>query len=232
MSIPTQAEAYNFIHEFLSEITPFVENEFDIKIDLTPVITNKDLKYYGRAGYVNGRQTFRLNIGALLKYQVNAYREYKALDRFYGIGSFATEDWREWLKALILHEMSHVIQFSLPNQKTDLHISDRRFKRLGFFENGHGDFFRRIYKILRNEFLPGKEPLREDIKAFSGKEYKRKTFVQNHPMVGSEFETSLGKVVVLSYHTNRPKYPFVIRTETGKKYKVYEHFLQNSKNEG
>ena len=232
MSIPTKMEAFNFIHNFLEEITPFVENEFDIKVNLSPVITTKDLNVYGRAGYVNGRQTFRLNIGALLNYQVNAYREYKALDRYYGIGSFATEDWREWLKAIILHEMSHVIQFTLPNCDSNLRVYGQNFKKLGTFENGHGNFFRRIYKILRNEFLPGKEPLREDIPAFSGKTYKRKSFTEMHPMVGGEFNTSLGNVAVLSYHTNRPKYPFVIKCADGKKYKVSENFLMNSENWG
>jgi hypothetical protein len=72
------------------------------------------------------------------------------------IGAFKSEDWRVCVRALISHELAHCVQFTLPVSESTLRDAtqaETAFHGLGVYSNGHGEFFQKIYCVLRKEFV-------------------------------------------------------------------------------
>ena len=72
------------------------------------------------------------------------------------IGAFKSRDWQVCVRALISHELAHCVQFTLPISESTLRDTtqaETAFHGLGLFSLDHGDFFKKIYRVLRKQFV-------------------------------------------------------------------------------
>lgn len=81
---------------------------------------------------------------------VTGFIEYQDYADNQHIGAFKSNDWKTCARALIAHELAHCVQFTLPNESLS---SESAFHGLGPYSSGHGEFFRKIYSVLRRNFV-------------------------------------------------------------------------------
>lgn len=240
---PTTSEITNYVRETLLEIRDEVKTEFEFDVKSLKVEINfkSGSKRIGLGGLDKNFKPFiRLTVGDLLSREVVAFSEYPALSKYSAIGSFYTNDWKMWIRALILHELSHAIQMTMifnPKQFSFFKPvgSYLTFGKLGVSESNHGSFFRNIYYILRNKFLNAHiershSYIRNNFKVDETTVAKAKV---SFGEAGQHIRTSLGMLVVGEtklriagtnavfdgYKPSNHKYPFLIKIN-GKRYKA------------
>lgn len=236
--IPTRNEVKAFATAKIEEIKAFANVYFDLQIDKMIIDINfKDTDRLGLGGRKGSLPFLRFNLGRLVKYGVKGYNEYSTLQSYVGVASFYTTNWKLWLETLIIHEFAHVVQFALPLSASKLQSRYNYFDKLGRFENGHGDFFRAIYRVLRNEFVNDRisdvyhrvdvfdmtdDDKKERVAAKVAKRAKQISTV--HPLMGSKIPYK-GKVYVISEFNKRaPKYALVGIASCGARLRMPESY--------
>lgn len=151
----------------------WAKEHFDL--DNLPIkLTVSDAKrnYYGQASVKRDKQerfeAFRIQISShqALRYPVKAVSEYASFNKSKVIGGFETNDWRVWLRCLVAHEMSHVVQYALRfaafeakafgrehSRVTNWDGSTPVFGKMGPYESHHGNFFQHIYADFRRHWI-------------------------------------------------------------------------------
>ncbi|MNK47836.1 hypothetical protein D3C87_666560 [compost metagenome] len=238
--IPTRTEVTAFATAKIEEIKTFANKHFDLKIDRMIIDINfKDTNRLGLGGRKGAYPFMRLNLGKLVKYEVKGYNEYATLQSYVGVSSFYTTNWKLWLETLIVHEFAHVVQFALPNSTSKLQSRYNYFDKLGRFENGHGDFFKAIYRVLRNEFVNDRiSDVYHNVEVFdipdedkqeriaARKEKRAKQISTEHPLMGSKIPYK-GKVYVISeYNKRAPKYALVGVAACGARLRMPEDYAR------
>jgi hypothetical protein len=233
--IPTQNEVAAHLKSSFHRMVRFANIRFDISSDLARTAFTasfRDCKRLGMGGIkcVRGvrRPFIKLNIHDVIKYPVVGYSEYRSFNDNRRIGGFRTTDWRLWVDALIAHELAHVIQFILPGSQSRLRKDAVTFEGLPRFESNHGDFFRAIYAILREEFV---NPQLDAIGGFQGSNFnkpegtvsprmQRTRITENFPFQGRKVHLGSLRLEVIEFNRSARKYPFVAITPAGKRYKI------------
>lgn len=237
--LPSKNEVTEYANTRYYEFVQFAREKFEIcdSIPFWLEIQNKGVSgYTGLGGYRLAKKGklegpfIRLEIHDIINYPVLAYNEYASIKKISGLQSFETNDWKEWLDALILHELAHAIQYAMyfrSHSFGTLVRSDNvlHFKYVGSYEKGHSNFFKRIYFILREKFLN----YRIKNKVFYSKTInnfdkpvtsKLKT---DHRFVGRTVKLNdLGVCKVVGHNPRAKKYPFIVETAGKKRYKVPE----------
>lgn len=236
--IPTRNEVMAYATAKIEEIKAFANTYFDLQIGRMLLDINfKDTNRLGLGGRKSGLPFMRLNLGRLVKYEIRGYNEYSTLNSYVGISSFYTTDWKLWVDALVAHEFAHVVQFALPYSTSNLRTGDKYFNKLGRYENGHGPFFRAIYRVLRNKFVNDRvtdcygpvpvfdipsDDMQERIAAKVAK--REKQISKDHPLMGSKIPYK-GKVYVISEFNKRaPKYALVGVAACGARLRMPESY--------
>lgn len=96
-----------------------------------------------------------LELGEYLD-EITGFTEYRDYADDVYIGAFKSTDWRACVRALISHELAHCVQFTLPVSESALRDNtqaEAAFHGLGVYSNGHSEFFQKIYRVLRREFV-------------------------------------------------------------------------------
>lgn len=233
-NVPSKNEVFVFANSFVSQLKEFAKTEFDLDLsNFTPTIKFTNANQLGLAGRRNGRPFMMVNFGYITKYPVLAYDEYKRLSSKASIGSFYTNDWKLWAEALILHEFAHVIQFNIIESRSKLKLSQNVINGYGIFESGHGSFFQRIYKTLRDKFLNHK--IRPSY-CHIGKQFdvpktdvrvKKSTVTEDHPFMGVRISLHNMVYTVVGYDKRKYKYPFIVQNDMGQKFRVSERYVKS-----
>jgi hypothetical protein len=155
--LPTGKEITARTKLVIDEITQFVREEFELPaFKVTYKLTGKSDRSWCRFT-ITGPQ-IQLGVQSLLSKPVRAFVEYKSFNNYLEVGGFKTDDWRLHHDAVIVHEMSHAVQFAL------IAIQGRGMRArvympgMGYTETGHGSFFLAIYKRLRARFINDRVP--------------------------------------------------------------------------
>lgn len=233
---PTQTQVSRHISAIIAEYIAFARERFDVDISsLKPIITFRKTLRLGSGGLDKHNNPYmRLNLGSIVQHDVLAYNEYKDLARYRSIGGFATNNWQHWIEALVLHEVAHVVQFSLPYSKSKLRISAKTYNTIGHYENGHGKFFQTIYHVFREKFLNhkidaaklGNQPRMFDCPN-DALPVKRKTIIATHPYLGKLVMLRGSRFEVVEYIKSNRKYPIIVCQVNGtKRFKMSEKSYQ------
>lgn len=234
VNVPTKNEVLAHATSFIAELKEFARSKFDLNLPtFTPTIKFTNANQLGLAGRRDGQPFMMVNFGHIIKYPVLAYDEYKRLAPKASIGSFYTNDWKLWVEALILHEFAHVIQFNIITSKSKLKLSQNVIDGYGIFETGHGRFFQRIYKTLRDKFLNHK--IRPSY-CHIGKQFdmpktdrpvNKSTVTTEHPLMGVRISLHSQVFTVVGYDKRKYKYPFIVQSDAGQKFRVSEKYVKS-----
>lgn len=233
---PDKLEVRTHVAELIAKLKVYAKTEFDVNVDiLRPVITFNICNRKGWGGIDKiKRPVMRLNLGEVVSYPVVGYSEYASLARNPAIGSFYSTNWKHWVSALVIHEFAHVIQFSLPHSNSKLKKGANFYERLGRHEGGHGYFFQRTYKILRDEFLnaeierPAYGKLAKDFEVPADQVAAKKDYSTCHYLVGKNLLINSTVYTVLGLKTSNRKYPIIAVSKTGRRVKMSVDFAENS----
>lgn len=236
--IPTKSEVLAYANAKIEEMKVFSNKRFDLQIDRMIIDINfKDTNRLGLGGRHNGLPFIRFNLGKLIKYEVAGYNEYANLQRYVGITSFYTKSWKLWLDALIAHEFAHAVQYALPISRSSLSQGKNYFQGLGKAESGHGPFFRKIYRILRDEFVNmNVSDVYHSVKHFdipeeviadivAAKKAKRAAAMHtDHYLIGSKIPFRNKIYTIREVNTRSRKYPLVAYNDSGERLNMPEDY--------
>lgn len=156
---PSLVEIETRIHDVLPKYVEWAKTEFhlkdfDVKVRFNKRVNGRSLAY--------GHGVISLAVNDILKKPLLGFREYPSYENDYEIGSFETNDWKLWLDATLIHELSHLVQFNLGFMDSYHPLRSARnfkyFDGLGEVEYGHGEFFRSIYSSMRRRFINKRVP--------------------------------------------------------------------------
>lgn len=151
----TEAHVHNYALVVSRVMTEFCRRRFNLGEDWTPVVrcdfNPRRRRSWGGLRRVGGRDNPCVPFMSLVLSRYvggqaqTVYNEYKRFASDPVIGSFNATNWEMALAALIAHEIAHCVQFTVKDPEV--------LKELGEPTKGHGDFWRKIYAILRQEFV-------------------------------------------------------------------------------
>lgn len=151
----TDARVHNYALVVSRVMTEFCRKRFKLGDDWTPVIrcdfNPRRKRSWGGLRRVGGRGNPRVPFMSLVlgRYIGDApettFNEYRRFASDPVIGTFEGTNWQMALACLIAHEIGHCVQFTVRDEDV--------LKELGKPTSGHGDFWRKIYAILRQEFI-------------------------------------------------------------------------------
>lgn len=168
--LPTGKEITARTAILVEEISKWARDEFELPdFSVTYALKAKTDRMWCRGGI---KPYMQLGVKSLLSREVVAFIEYKSFNNYLEVGGFKTDDWRLFLDACIVHEMSHAIQFELRKKWSKIARDNPgtipcRTQRgdvmylvpgLGWSESNHGSFFLHIYKRARNRFVNDRVP--------------------------------------------------------------------------
>jgi hypothetical protein len=202
----------DFANEEINRQVKFCQETFDLPQDWLPCVA---LNFSSKTKASEaGRNVERKPyvILELLRFQfpVMGHLEYPEYAKNMFIGSFKSQDWKLVLTALISHELSHAVQFTLAYNETSLRDTTSptaAFLGLGVFLDTqaevHGKFFQSIYRKLRKEFVNAAvEPYCMGIDPPSVPK-------ASHPLNGKVFHhVELGKCTVIHYNEKAKVYKY------------------------
>ena len=154
----TQKIVEEFARQEIARQVKFCQTYFDLTDEWQPYVK---LNFSARnKASEAGRNVLQkpymiLELGDYL-FPLTGFREYDEYASNMFIGAFKSSDWQVCLRALISHELAHCVQFSLPVSESTLRDAtqaEAAFHGLGVYSLGHGAFFRKIYRVLRQEFV-------------------------------------------------------------------------------
>ena len=141
-------EINKYANDYSRKITSWVVDNIYSDFTLTVKLDWSNKRVASRGGlYATGPG---INIAMASAYpnnkgEVYKFYEYKSYDLDKTIGGFYAKDPLLKLEALLLHEISHAVQFF-------------SYKKTGSRCKPHGPVFKNYYRILRTEFLNHKLP--------------------------------------------------------------------------
>lgn len=201
-----------FANEEIARQVKFCKSKFDLDEDWHPYVK---LSCYSKtkasqAGRNILEKPFMCLELASFCDNVTGFLEYDAYTNNMLIGSFKSTDWETCLRALISHELSHCIQYTISYSKTSLRDSTTAavaFHGLGEFHEGqteaHGKFFQSIYRELRKEFV------NQYIGPYCMGIEPQPIPTSKHPLVGKSFHhIELGKCTMIDYNERARKYKY------------------------
>lgn len=171
--LPTAQEFKAAALDEVFAMQTWAKDHFDLSnLPIKLTVSDARRNYYGQASVKRDKeerfQTFLIQISShqVLRYEVQAVSEYASFNKSKVIGGFETNDWRVWLRTLVAHEMSHVIQYALRFAAFDAKAfgSDHSrvtgwngatpvFGKMGPYESHHGNFFQHIYADFRRKWI-------------------------------------------------------------------------------
>jgi hypothetical protein len=175
-----------------------------------------------------------------LREEIQAFVEYASYNDLPEIGGFETNDWRIAVESIVAHELSHITQFALKDagSRHPLFIDrgDRSlfFEGLGRYESGHGDFFRKIYRRFRRQFInhrvpasaftnPKKEFVEGDLF-----ETRMKVKTGQHPLVGIKFDFKGQQFEIAGLNPRNARlYGYMVKNSNGTLLRCKLSFLFN-----
>lgn len=235
---PTQSEVAAHLKGSFARMMRFATERFDLGgsggiSNALLTFSFRDCKRLGLGGIKNirgvRRPFIKLNLHNVVSYPVVGFSEYRSFNGSTRIGGFPTQDWRQWVDALLAHELAHVVQFVLPGSTSALRVSAVQFDGLPRYEGNHGDFFKAIYGILRAQFING------EVKSIGthapGKDFdipagtlptrlQRTRITENFPFQGRMVHLGSLRLEVIEFNKSARKYQYVAQTPTGKRYKI------------
>jgi len=173
VTIPTTQQFKQVALQTVNDIQAWAKDTFCLaQLPVKLTITDRRLRFYGQAQVLRDKQEnfqafgIKLSSHDFTHYQQIAVCEYKSYNGHPEIGGFESSDWMLGVRALVAHEMSHVIQFALKMSAFDhkavgsehpLVTSWKKitpvFGAMGEFESGHGALFQSIYRSVRRHFI-------------------------------------------------------------------------------
>lgn len=208
----------------IEEITRFVREEFELpNFKVTYSLKGKSDRSWCRQN-INGPY-IQLGVQSLLCKPVRAFVEYKSFNNYLEVGGFKTDDWRLWNDAVIVHEMSHAVQFELLKKWSRMSTQDpnsvrrrttgRRFDTsyyipgLGWTETNHGTFFLAIYKRLRARFVNDRVPREAYTAPRNNFDTEQVLALSAHPLQGVEVIINRKRFTILGKDgTRRSQYAY------------------------
>lgn len=226
--LPTQKEISAHAFAFVNQLVEFAEAEYGLNVkDIDFKLKFRDCHRLGIAGCDKyGRPCMSLNVAPLLTATPKAFIEYKSFNRDSRIGGFDTSDWKLWLETLIVHEFAHVMQYAFNNRPSNVRRDSYHYNRtltkrhfyiegFGFFEPNHGDFFKRIYLMLRKRWINDRAVSvgrTTQLSHFDREErpsrYEEK-LDKTHPHVGKTITYMGSTYTVIAYKASNRKYPLI-----------------------
>lgn len=177
MSLPTANEFKEAAENAVEEMRTWAEVQFYLNLPINLQIIDRRTRFLGQASSRYDRQErfkgYFLKVCSFdfLRYQHIAVCEYRSFNDSKTIGAFETTDWKLGLRALIAHEMAHIIQFALRRAAYQYSASSEEhplfshwekstpvFRDLGVYEGNHGHFFQAVYQQVREQFINGHVP--------------------------------------------------------------------------
>jgi len=238
--LPTKNEVTAHVNKLIIDLKAFAIARFDANVNiLQPNIGFRICDRLGRAGRRNGVPFMKLNMGSVLQFPVIGVTEYKSYAHNPAIGGFVTNNWKDWVDALVLHEFAHVLQFEL------IHKHRQPLQRLpyvpgvGYSEAGHGAFFQKLYGILRDKFLNDRitplygNPERDFDNAghemsAAAKRIKRREdkVITVHPYIGKQLIYKGIRYEIKEVNLRNRKYPYIGISVDGKRLKVDDYHIK------
>lgn len=171
--LPTAQEFKAAALDEMFAMQVWAKDHFDLdNLPIKLTVSDTRRNYYGQASVKRDKeerfQTFLIQISShqVLRYEVQAVSEYASFNKSKVIGGFETNDWRVWLRCLMAHEMSHVIQYALRfaafeakafarehSRVTGWNGATPVFGKMGPYESHHGTFFQHIYADFRRHWI-------------------------------------------------------------------------------
>lgn len=249
VEIPSKAMLESHIRKSFMEMKQYAHEEFDIAGSAYPINLEISYKAYPNSHGIcrqrgQSKQKARgiyvkINAFNLVNYPVKGIVEYPIYEMNPSIGSFQTEDWRIWVDCILAHEMAHAVQFSMGSMR-DHPLRDNtsvllRFNGFGTWENGHGSFFRKIYKNFRTKFVNHRiADMRfpHDRKSFGGDytDNRKDTIIAkrqasrltDHKDIGAKVKLpGCPLATVIEYHTRAKKFKYIVKlVGSDKRYKI------------
>lgn len=156
MAMPaTEAYVNNYALVVSRVMTEFCRKRFKMGDDWTPVVrcdfNPRRKRSWGGVRRVGGRGNRRVPFMSLVLGRYvgdtahTTFSEYKRFAKDPVIGTFESTNWEMPLACLIAHEIAHCVQYTVKDPEV--------LKELGTRSNGHGQFWKNIYAILRQEFI-------------------------------------------------------------------------------
>lgn len=219
--IPTQADLKKYLMEEIGEQVRFMEEFFGVEWEVEIAYTFAAGVHRSRGGYKNGKPYVKFALHRFLN-GTSGFQEYASYNTDSIIGGITTGHWESCIKVLVAHELSHAFQFSVMREP---HI------RLAYMDNvpeyhnqgdvvqqmraGHGNGFKRIYRILRNHVNY------QLVDWPSTKISQHERVDANHPFLNKIVNLpSTGRVIIVEHHPRKHKFPLVCQTAAGKQYKM------------
>lgn len=243
MTIPTGQEFKLAAIETVDAITRWAQDVFFLgNFPVKLSVTDRKLRYYGQASVVRDKMErfkhygIKLSSHDFTRYPMVAVTEYASFNASKAIGGFQTNDWRLGVDALVAHEMAHAIQFALRISAFDYKARGEEHplivgwngakpvfgNRLGEHEGNHGNFFQRVYQLVREQFINHRVP-RSAYTAPRSSFVIPDTFEERlaempkSPLTGIRFENNGRPLTVVGYNPNRNKlFDYQVRDDAGK----------------
>ncbi len=156
MTMPaTQAYVHNYALVVSRVMTEFARKRFNLGEDWVPVVrpdfNPKRKRSWGGRRNVGGMGKRMVPFMSLVLSRYTGenahttFSEYKRFEKDPVIGTYEGTSWEMALAALIAHEISHAVQYTVKDEDI--------IKELGGYGRGHGEFWRNIYAIFRKRFV-------------------------------------------------------------------------------
>lgn len=212
-----KAEIEIYATSELKKLRDFCVAEFDLGNDWGVNLTFKHRSSGSCGGTTGITRTPMIEFGTKIINGVPFFPEYKSYEHDSEIGAVADVTDEEKITLLLAHEIAHCVQYSIEHSGSKLRQSAGRFEGLGTVDDGHGRFFRSIYRIIRkkmvNPALVGKPIGRSAVGL------KATFYVANntsHELIGKKFvHPQFGASEIIDYKPRNHKYPIIFRHALG-----------------
>lgn len=151
-----QQTIQSFVDETVAKVLTYVRGKYDPKFDPLIRTSFSISRHRSWGGMRRGRPFISL---ALYRYtgmsSHHTFTEYKSFAHDREIGSVKDAKWQKCLAALIVHEIGHALQYgvSVKDVSAALSVDADEFGTT----RGHCEFWKTIYRDLRNVFVNGVE---------------------------------------------------------------------------
>ena len=128
-------------------------------LNLTLIVSFKPNRIYSYGGWHKTKKGCKpylnLALDSCIRYKPDMIQEYDWYKNDPVIGQRYATTWKYYVRMLVAHEVAHTIQYA-HYYLTDSEQKDRlrtRFGRSKLSDEGHGEDFQKIYRILRRKYV-------------------------------------------------------------------------------
>ena len=149
----------DYVVDTTKELSNYCQAKYDLGVDWKVAVTldysPRRKNHYGGITTPNNKpQPFvSLALHGIQHYKVKAFKEYDMFAKDKTIGSIKTTSWKIYLKCLLVHEITHCVQWYLPSANSSLEKEPFVYEGLPDYEGNHKQFFQAIYSDLRIKFV-------------------------------------------------------------------------------